>query len=282
MRVREKDIVTLKTMETEFRKIEGFDYYSVSKEGLVRNDRKGTYLTVYKGRVHLSENGRVSNIKLKEAMRVWETRVNYTQDTMTIREKKHNIIANIKNNPEFIKIMYEQKACYSPYYMTQYEAESVESLGGCFEGTTIKDLTPLKYFKYVKAIGDFEFRGCYYLEKIELPETLNRMGRYTFDECFRLEKLEIPEGVGIISYSCINRCWALKELILPKYLGYIGDYGINSCGELEVIKFNSDMPPQIGRNSFNILNDSFKVIVPKNTKELYQKITNLRNIYETD
>ena len=83
-------------------------------------------------------------------------------------------------------------------------------------------------------LSDGMFAGCESLRVVNLPETLNRIGDYAFDGCFLMKDITIPDKVD-----------------------YLGENSFTNCESLEIMRFNSLIPPTFKEGS-----------IPSNIKQI--------------
>ena len=74
----------------------------------------------------------------------------------------------------------------------------------------------------VRAVGDKAFWLCSTVEKIVLPEGIEKIGEYAFADCNNLTSVYIPEGVSSIGYMALMDCTSLPEVTLPSTIKEIG------------------------------------------------------------
>lgn len=87
----------------------------------------------------------------------------------------------------------------------------------------------------VTVIAENAFRNQKNITEFILPDGLKAIGQYAFRECAQLEKVEIPSGVKTIERGTFDSCEALKEVILPDKLITIGEQAFECCRSLESI-----------------------------------------------
>lgn len=84
-----------------------------------------------------------------------------------------------------------------------------------------KEIREIRLPNTLKYIGKEAFWGCWRLEKVDLPNSLEILGTYCF---FRtgLRKITIPGGVKRIPHMCFGDCGLLKEVVLEDGIECIG------------------------------------------------------------
>ena len=84
-----------------------------------------------------------------------------------------------------------------------------------------KEIHEIRLPNTLKYIGKEAFWGCWRLEKVDLPNSLEILGNYCF---FRtgLRKITIPGGVKRIPHMCFGDCGLLNEVVLEDGIECIG------------------------------------------------------------
>ena len=82
--------------------------------------------------------------------------------------------------------------------------------------------------KQVK-MGDDMFAGCYYLMKVTLPKSIDRISERMFQNCLTLAGVEIPKGAESIEPSAFASCTSFITVIIPDSVTAIGMAAFSSC-----------------------------------------------------
>lgn len=90
----------------------------------------------------------------------------------------------------------------------------------------------------VERIGERAFAHCHRLEEINLPESLTEVGNHAFQECVNLKGIILPDGVKRIGHGAFKLCLELKEINLPRSLKEVGDSAFLGCKSLESVIFS--------------------------------------------
>lgn len=85
----------------------------------------------------------------------------------------------------------------------------------------------------ITAIGDYAFKKKKFIEKIVLPETIEKLGVGSFYMCEKVEFINIPSKVEEIPKYCFDDCYNLKTLLLHDNIKKIGSGSFYGCGKLE-------------------------------------------------
>lgn len=109
------------------------------------------------------------------------------------------------------------------------------------------------------------FRDCVRLERVQLPEGIQRMGNAMFRGCIRLASIAIPDTVAAIGDNCFASCTALKEVTFSCPTTSIGVCAFAGCNALEKIELPS-LCQSVGSGVFNACKNLRCVIVPDGWK----------------
>ena len=83
-------------------------------------------------------------------------------------------------------------------------------------------------------IGRFAFDGCKKLNKITLPDGVEKIGSYAFRGCTELSSLTIPDSVSTIGWGAFESCINLNSVTLPDT-----DLNIENCVFDKTALFNN-------------------------------------------
>lgn len=103
-----------------------------------------------------------------------------------------------------------------------------------------KELTSIKIPEYINGtkitgIGDSLFSGCVSLNKVEIPDSIEKIYNAAFMNCTSLETITIPESVKEIGEACFAGCNKLETINLPSTLNKLSSYIFNGCFNLKDI-----------------------------------------------
>lgn len=152
------------------------------------------------------------------------------------------------------------------------------------------------------SIDSNAFYGCYIIERIVLPDSIESIGTYAFYGCSSLKSIEIPNSVTSIGSYAFYDCTSLESISLPfigngteyyTHFGYIfgaGSYSFNSsyvpsslkrvsitgetsiedyafygCADIECITV-SDSVRSIGENAFYGCSSLVELVLPDELK----------------
>ncbi len=132
----------------------------------------------------------------------------------------------------------------------------------------------------VKGIGDYAFRDCGNLTKVNLPATIDSIGSYAFTYCSKLTEIDIPNGVTYIADGAFASCSTLKSIMFPAGVTKIYGSTCRGCYALETVWFPVDLT-NIYAGSFSYCN-AIKNIISLNeiAPSLYNSYIFSSTVYE--
>ncbi len=90
----------------------------------------------------------------------------------------------------------------------------------------------------IEKINDYMFDGCYSLESISFPDSVNTIGKYAFRDCKGFLNLDFFNSVSVINDYAFQGCSSVQTIVLPECLKTVG-YGIfRDCDKLKIIRAN--------------------------------------------
>ena len=87
----------------------------------------------------------------------------------------------------------------------------------------------------VKSIGNYAFRECGDLTKVDIADTVRSIGNYAFRDCSVLSSVVLRNGLTSIGDYAFQFCWVLTDITLPASLISIGEGAFSGCNKLEQI-----------------------------------------------
>lgn len=87
----------------------------------------------------------------------------------------------------------------------------------------------------LEKIGAASFQKCENLKDITIPEKVTFIGADAFANCASLTSISIPKGVTEIPYSLFSDCSSLKTILIPETITTIYDTAFYNCSSLEEI-----------------------------------------------
>lgn len=85
----------------------------------------------------------------------------------------------------------------------------------------------------LSAIPNDWLNGKWWIEKVALPEGLEKIGSSAFYNCYHLESINFPSTLKSIGYSAIRDTKCIKEAILNEGLTELGEYAFAGCSSLK-------------------------------------------------
>ena len=106
--------------------------------------------------------------------------------------------------------------------------------------------------------------------KMRIPEEIEglpvtEIGRRAFEIDVSFNKVELPDSVEKIETAAFSRCTALTEINLPDGLDTIEEYAFYKCGELRKIDF-PDTLTYVGEGAFSGCDNLESISVPQGCK----------------
>lgn len=116
----------------------------------------------------------------------------------------------------------------------------------------------------LERIGDSAFSGCHLLKTVNIPNTVTEIGSFAFGSCYSLESITIPDSVTLIEFGAFgNRC-GIKSIKLSENLTTIYGSTFGHCENLVEIVIPKSVET-IERNAFGSCKNLEKVTLFGNT-----------------
>ena len=137
------------------------------------------------------------------------------------------------------------------------------------------DIRSVVFAYELEQFGNKAFQGCSLLNRIELPEHLQKLGIVVFSDCISLKKVKIPASLTSIPKNAFNNgrklnslefapnskltfigpnafseCATLTEVVFPASLEEIDDRAFYKCKKLSCISFPGGDLRVIGKQAF--------------------------------
>ena len=127
-----------------------------------------------------------------------------------------------------------------------------------------KEMCEIRLPNTLKYIGKEAFWGCGRLEKVELPNSLEKLGNYCFFKT-GLKRITIPGGVKRIPHMCFGDCGLLNEVGLEDGIECIGASAFGGCTHIsELVVPQSTRKVESGWGGRIIYSDNYdKIEHPK-------------------
>lgn len=113
-----------------------------------------------------------------------------------------------------------------------------------------EDCTALIISEGVTTIGSNAMYGWYYLEEVQLPESLEVIKTDAFRDCPNLTTVKFPANLQVIGDGAFSHCYALKDVtITGGKLTLVDDFAFHRCDSLESVTLKGDNA-KIGQYAF--------------------------------
>ena len=90
-----------------------------------------------------------------------------------------------------------------------------------------------------KTIEEDAFYGCYSLDEMVLPDSIEIICSGAFDKCFNLKNIKLSKNLLTIKSNAFANCQSLKYMIIPENVKYIDDNAFLNCNSLTSIYIKS-------------------------------------------
>ncbi len=125
----------------------------------------------------------------------------------------------------------------------------------------------------IEELGIESLMDCRHLRAFERSENwkLRLIDDYALKNCIELEKINIPEGVEKIGKEAMYYCQKLQIVSLPKSLLEIGENVFDDCEVLSTIKIYTEDTPKI-RGEANLTEPNCKIYVQAKCLDDYREL----------
>ena len=107
-------------------------------------------------------------------------------------------------------------------------------------------------------IDEYAFYGCESLNRVVMPDSLDRMGVGCFSYCGQMESFDIPKGLRVIPKDSFDGCYGLRQVNFSDDVEVIDTIAFAGC-LLESLLFPSSL--RVVRNyAFATENDAYDVV----------------------
>lgn len=147
---------------------------------------------------------------------------------------------------------------------------SVTSIGsGCF--STNFELTAITLSENITEIDDTTFARCTALTGVTIPNGVTRIGGRVFSGCTAMSEINLPSSITTIGDSAFAGMTSLVDITIPENVTAIGASAFTNTSALETVTVNASVVPTLGANAFKNAKTGFKVLVPCDLVDDYQK-----------
>ena len=110
------------------------------------------------------------------------------------------------------------------------------------------------------------FENCSYLEDIVLPSSIDTISNYAFSRCTNLKRVMLPY-VNYIDWGGFSGCTNLKYVYLAEGMDYLSEQVFANCSSLESIILPNKLS-EIGRYAFLNCSKLKSIKIPDNVKTI--------------
>ena len=146
---------------------------------------------------------------------------------------------------------------------------TVTGLGNCTDAEVI--LPAEIDGKPVTAIGDAAFNACAGIERVIIPEGIEKIGKNAFSGCTGLTEARIPDSVVTIGNYAFSNCTGLTEVRIGNGVTTIYENAFSGCTALARVVFGRNIAT-IYRGAFNGC-DSLAEVFYAGSPTRWQKVT---------
>lgn len=119
----------------------------------------------------------------------------------------------------------------------------------------------------ITTIGDRAFFECSDLITIQIPQNVTKIGEFAFSDCTSLTTIKIPSGVRIIKNNVFYDCSSLNKVEIPNTVTSIETEAFSGCSSLNEIKIPSGIT-SIENNVFYNCSSLNKVEIPNTVRTI--------------
>ena len=138
----------------------------------------------------------------------------------------------IKEATELTKIQIDED---NPNYILQDDILFSKDMKTLYFYSRWKSNTTYTIPNEVETIGNYAFRNCNNLIKVEMSNSITQIGSEAFRKCSNLKEIKLSENLKEISTSMFNYCIKLEELDLPNSIETIRGGAFYNCEALKNI-----------------------------------------------
>ena len=107
------------------------------------------------------------------------------------------------------------------------------------------------------------FKNMYYIQTVELPDTIVEIRGGAFQNCYSLKSINLPPKITEIHGSTFENCYSLESIVIPEGVTRIGGSAFRECNSLASVTIPSTVN-EIGSSAFRNTRIS-SVCISRNT-----------------
>lgn len=119
----------------------------------------------------------------------------------------------------------------------------------------------------VTEIGDWAFQGAEHLQKVVLPDTVERIGEDAFRKCPDLAEVSFGSSLSEIGAEAFADCTSLSSIELPETIIGIGEYAFWRCSSLAEARI-PDHVPELPDGMFGYCVSLEEISLPEDLKAI--------------
>ncbi len=136
------------------------------------------------------------------------------------------------------------------------------------EGTGILEITGSGKMKdYDTYTAPWYTNHRYFLEKVNIGNSVTSIGKNAFFDCLRLKSITIPNSVTSIGNEAFKYCTSLTSVDIPNSVNNIGDWAFFDCTGLASINFGNSVL-SIGNYAFGSCESLTSISIPNSVTSI--------------
>jgi hypothetical protein len=137
----------------------------------------------------------------------------------------------------------------------------------------------------IVALEDNIFENCSLLEKVTLPDSIEKIGDYAFCWCRNLEEIDLPDSIEEIGVGAFKNCSFLRKIKIPYKVRKIERNTFQFCHYLNKLTFGNRIT-EIGDNAFEECDSLTEITLPSSLVEIgssaFEQCTSLKSVIIQD
>ncbi len=134
----------------------------------------------------------------------------------------------------------------------------------------------------LEKIAGYSFNWLTAIEKIELPANVKEIGDMAFFFNYNMKEITLPEKLEKIGWTAFGSCYALEKVVLPDSLTDISNFAFEGCYALKEVKLPANIKV-IKDHMFSRCNSLETITIPEGVTEIqdytFMGCTSLKDIY---
>ena len=170
----------------------------------------------------------------------------------------------------------------SPVIPAAIDGKPVTAIGdGCFRGLLC--LQKVRIPEGIERIGDYAFECCGALQKVYFPDSLTAIGAGAFSGCAALTLADLGEGIERIGRGAFLCCDSLVYLDLPAPLETLGEFAFAHCSTLARVRFRGEKLAALPDRAFYGCEALTSIQLPESVRSIgkraFSRCSSLRRFY---